>query len=538
MKILNARTYSYSSQISQYPQKKVIETNDGFILNTVYHNDKKALNATTQQIYNSTYGNGDLQTRMALDRFIDRADAWLNPFCDGIITDKYNEDIYYTYDRYMLMKYSEKNGIIETIKISQNIFGGNIYQYIGQTENYLFFSYHTNSNNKYIYKMDKNTFAVTTVYTYYMYNTSYDFNTIKPIVLKETSIAIYMLVLRTNTTSAYAVTPVVLKIDKITEDIATLVTLTSFTCSSNSYIIYQGILDCIQVSETNFYVILKTPNNTLTADGFMSYVSIDISDETNVTATVGNMAITGDFVAPTNKYYTLNAPVFIWTYTYNEKQYLYMLRKYYASTNTSYSNYNYLYAFEIIKNSNTNVPSSLKFISLKEDTNFYNANYSIERYMLSKDKSILFLTHNTSAINIYKFDPVTLSYEFCNTLTVNYHTFGLDSLNRLWILDNYCNVNVYGLTDYSSYALEFEKPEYAYEGVDIETYVKFKCFDMTKSRVNGTFNLTIQGAAKFVENYDTNLTVTLSEDDTEDLQVPIIITGGGRILVYPTLISS
>ena len=42
MKKLNSKTYYYASQVSQFSQSKVIETHDGFILNTVYHNNKKA----------------------------------------------------------------------------------------------------------------------------------------------------------------------------------------------------------------------------------------------------------------------------------------------------------------------------------------------------------------------------------------------------------------------------------------------------------------------------------------------------------------
>ena len=526
MKKLNSETYAYVTKVSQYAQSKVIETHDGFILNTVYHHDKKALNATTQQIYNDNDTNA-INKRVVLERYIDTSNDLSGQY-NNIIVDKYNENMYYSCSREMLLKYTEKDGIIEVQEKSWNKFSNdNKYQYLGQTENYLFFSYGSNGT-RYIYKMDKNTLVMTNAYTHYSYSNCYP-NTHQPLVIKETNIAIYLFILGTNSTNTYAFKPIIAKIDKITETVVSLVTLENFTSTSSTYIAQQ-VYDCIEVSETHYYVIFKTPNNAITVDDFMSYVSVDISDETNVTATVGSISIKGSFTAPAAAYYTASAPVHIWTYTYNNKQYLYMIRKN-SAVNAAYD---YLYTFEITKNSN-NVPTALKFISLKQGTTWKSD--GINHILLSKDRSVVFLPSSNSKINLYKFDPTTLSYELCNTISKTYQRFGLDSLNRLWILASDYSVEVYGLTDYSSYSLEFEKAEYAYTGTDIETYVTFKCFDMTKSRVNGTFTLTIQGAAKFTENYDTTLTVTLNEDDTEDLKIPMVITGGGRIYVYPSLVS-
>ena len=553
MKKLNSTTYEYATAIASYAQPKVIETHDGFLLNTVYHNDKKALNATTQQIYNNVSTVTGLQRYMILERMTSNEPMSYGFSKNSIITDKYNENTYYSFSGEgqsnannnfcYCLKYTEENGIVTYVKGTWS--GLSIGQYLGQSENFLYFSYgnlSVNGNsNKIIYKMNKETLVITSAYTYYSYypsNVSYNSSSsYHPIVLKETALSIYMLVLSTNSASTFAIKPIIVKIDKVNETVTALVTLANFTCGAAGQFICQAVHDCIEINETTFGVIFKTPNNTTATTDYFSYVQVDISDEENVTATVSSMPV-DNLTLPTNSYYTYAAPQNIWIYEYEDKQYLYAFRTHYSAADASTGvAYNCLYAFEIEKDEN-NVPVQLKFISKQEGSTWRNK--ATHNMMLSKDKSVLILTNSSQYIGIYRFDATTCDYQYVNELNIanKYYRYGLDSLNRLWIVDQKYNVEVYGLNDYSSYSLEFEKAEYAYEGTDIETYVKFRCLDLTKSRVNGTFKLTIQGAAKFVENYDTSLTVTLNEDDTEDLQVPILITGGGRIIIYPTLLSS
>lgn len=537
MKKLNSTTYQYATKVSTYSQYKVIETNDGFFLNTVYHHDKETFEPTTKQSYNSTSTGTTQENNIILDRHISSTAA-IN--CrgfmkDSCIPDLYNVNVYYIFSYNFLGKYEEKDGIItELAKVYYTDTAAMSY-YLGQNEEYLFIA-NVSSTTKYIYKVLKSTLASTSMMTYYASN-SYVY---RPTLLKETTNYIYFFHLATASTSTSSSTNYspqlrIARIDKTNSTCAEVSTLETVTVTSTSYLMSMVSDAVIKVSDTIYGIIIKYPNTTTSATDYFKFIQIDFTDEENPTVTGTAIPVTG-FTATSGNSYVNTTNYYVFNNTINGTEYLYFIRNLYNSgteTNNGTARYFCMYTFKVTRNS-SNVPTSLVQVDFKEYDDLIDSD--INTFVVSQDnKIIVFWTKK--GLYITKVDESTGIFVLMQTMAAsNIRTFGIDKLNRIWIMYTDYSVGFVGLTDFSSYIVEFEKDSYAYTGEDINTYITLRCLDVLNNRMDASFTLTIVGNAIFDESQSKVLTVTTYTSDTSDLQVPITINGSGRIVVYPTLV--
>lgn len=532
MKKLNTTTYQYATKVSTYSQYKVVELNDGFLLNTVYHHNKETFEPTTRQSYNNSFTGSQPENNLILDRHINYIGSlyskWFRKDC--IIPDLYNPNIYYVFSDNFIGKYEEKDGIMIELQKKYNGSGEWNY-YLGQNEEYLFIS-SVYGSSKYIYKFLKTTLANTSMGSYYIGNRSYIG---RPTVIKETTNYIYFYQYTTSGGSNYNMRLHISKIDKVTSTytLGDIIETVSNNSASN---VMNSMSDAvIKINENSYGIIIKYLSTSTAATDYFKFIKLDFIDESNPTITISALNTSG-FTVPTKNSFGESIFYYVYSNIINGTEYLYLIRNAWNSGSDSENVIDRYFAMHTLRiNKNTSgIPVSLTQIDFMEGDICIDSD--INSYIISQDgKVIVFWCKK--GFYIMKADDTTGKFSLIQTMTAtNIKTFGIDKLNRIWVMYTDFSVALIGLTDFSSYVVEFEKDGYAYTGEDINTFVKMKCLDVLNNRMDASFNLTIVGNAVFDDTNSKVITVTTHTTDTDDIKVPITINGAGRIIVYPTLV--
>lgn len=530
MKKLNNTTYKYAAGVASYNQYKVQETNEGFLLNTVYHYNKETFEPTTYQSYNNTSNIDTLCEVLALNtHFAKSVGRVLPSIKNNLIVDLYNPNVYYTYSPYSIEKNIETEGVL--VSNVKRYFNDNTYlQYLGQSELYLYFAVaFKNYNVTAIYSCLKETLVTSQISSFYAYSSNLLYY---PMVIKETDDNIYFLYHTTNTTGTspsylYVHIGVIDKVNNKSTTVSNATgALNSFSVSAN-YMINLYSEATVKINDVKYGILVRYGlKNSYTANAYIALVTVDITDETAPVYSYNLLPIT-DFTVPTAEtVWSVEHDLFLTTI--DNKEYLHYIR---------YRNnlYFFLSTFEVNRDEN-NVPVSLKQIYFVDTTETFSCQPT--QKLTTQDNKVMVLLGGNN-MSVLKINEETGIFELQKTkyLENSYRSAGIDKLNRIWVMDNNYNIEIFTLTDFSTYSLEFEKEQYSYLGEEISTYVKVRCLDMIGTYINGSVNLVISGNAVFDANNTKALTVEIHSTDTEDLQIPITITGAGRIIIYPTLVT-
>lgn len=190
--------------------------------------------------------------------------------------------------------------------------------------------------------------------------------------------------------------------------------------------------------------------------------------------------------------------------------------------NAAYIPYQGIYTLKVIDNEN------FEFISYSQ----IDATQQINGYMFDDTYTICVVAIN-QGFKIYKFSDITKNYEYTGVELSYIYDVGLDENGRLWYLKTDGSVHLVNLSDAQDVNITFEKPYYEYTGHTIETYITFKALTYAGLDATGTFRLIIEGPAIFQENNQRELYI----DYTEEVMIPLKITGAAPITIYPKYIS-
>jgi len=114
--------------------------------------------------------------------------------------------------------------------------------------------------------------------------------------------------------------------------------------------------------------------------------------------------------------------------------------------------------------------------------------------------------------------------EYVETSTVGMQCYGamVDSLNRLWMLDNQNNVHLLSSFSPLTITVTPELAEYNYSGSVINTYINVSAYDIDNVRLATNVKLVLEGATYFTDDTQTKTIATSASAET---QVNIKVTG-------------
>lgn len=152
----------------------------------------------------------------------------------------------------------------------------------------------------------------------------------------------------------------------------------------------------------------------------------------------------------------------------------------------------------------------------------------------SENKRHLLIAKNKS-FKILKFDTNTKRYEDGGVEIPSCCAVGFDELQRIWYEKSDSAVEIINLEDAQSVQIKFEKTHYEYSGTSINTFIEFSALNYLNEEMQGTFQLTLSGSAVFTENNSNEL--TFEYDGLGKKQIGINIIGANPITIYPKYIS-
>lgn len=190
--------------------------------------------------------------------------------------------------------------------------------------------------------------------------------------------------------------------------------------------------------------------------------------------------------------------------------------------NGAYIPYQGIYTFEMTSE------TQLEFISY----NPIETLVQINGYMFDNTLDVCIVAIS-QGFKVYKFSDITKNYEYADVEFSFIYNVGLDENGRLWYLKTDGSVHLVNLSDAQDVDIKFEQPYYEYTGAIINTYIDFKAFTYIGTDAHGIFGLTIEGPAVFSSNNSRNLEINY----TQAVQIPIKITGAAPITIYPRYIS-
>lgn len=196
-------------------------------------------------------------------------------------------------------------------------------------------------------------------------------------------------------------------------------------------------------------------------------------------------------------------------------------------------------------------------------TNFEHANFiatqGIYTFRINSEKSLTFTGYNQvdatkqfqgfiydeskehlliakqNCFQILRFNQTAQKYESTNFEVTNCYSVGLDELQRIWYVKTDSSVHMINMEDAQSVEIEFEKEYYDYTGTTISTYINFSALNYLGKDFAGIFELTLSGPAVFSENNSSTLRFMYNGSGKQ--QIGIIITGASPITVYPKFVS-
>lgn len=502
---------------------KVIETANGFLLNTNYYEKQTVTPIPFEnlQVYGSPYSMSIAKHLYCTAYSWQTAD---NSF--GIIKDSYAPNRYYipiksgyvsgTRREYLLVVDEKEN--YEISKVSWSDWGdAEFVEYAGQTDLYFYWIARSNTT-AYLKRYNKNTFAIDSPYSSPGSNRSYPIGK----VLYENESYIYwcefisnnLYMHQYNKTTNAVVTSTIYRGNMTTK--ADLYYTPRFDdvidLGDGVYGVYvynAGMID----QPIDLYTVDTTKQFTTTYSSACDIKKCNIiwnDEKTEIsysTAMSGNHLVYRIFKNKVSSKEYLNVAVYDQNYE-----------------NAAYVQYQGIYTFKTIDNTNfeycgfTPVDETKQFSGLLlDDTRSYG--------IVPKNQSFQIIKFDS---NINHFVPTGIE-------VTSVYSVGLDSLRRIWYTNIDSSVNIINLADAQTIDVTFEKSTYEYDGTPIDTFITFSALNYLNEPFSGSFKLVMTGSAVFTENNDKELIFTY---DGVSQNIGIRITGPNPVTIYPTFLNS
>lgn len=524
---------------------KMIETRYGFLLNGQYYNKDTLTPITLEQLLIEEQDRMVLNTNKKsffFNSYINVHQEWDD---DTIIADKYEPDvsyiILYKFDNpalntsqinnCIILKVKEANSTIQVInKVKINY--GHL-QYLGQSEKYLYYrmsGYPYDSSFMHLFYIDKQTLESTMLFNSQTNDASVQraSNHLSITVLYEDIDYIYI-AFNSNRNSNNNITyAYVSRINKNTNtfqnisrnDLQLTDAIKPIFDSKDVFKISDGIYGLYMLA------IRGTTETTLNKPLKLLKLNIYKSSSLNAMVTLSDINFTWTeeikYLKRMVEYYLVKYKTFI-TKT-SDKSYLnviiYKTQEWKSNLN-GYIPYQGIYTFEIVDYQN------LKFVNYNQITD----KTCLQNCLLTEDRRVIVVPAQAS-IFILKFNATKQRYEVINKLdTTTTKWVGLDTRDRMWLLKEDNELDLYSLNETTDVTIKFERDYYDYAGKSIETYITVTSKDFNGNYVATTLELTINGNAKFKSNNSKVVEITTPEDNSMD--IPVIITGPNQITIYP-----
>lgn len=502
---------------------KVIETANGFLLNTHYYTKEKLVPVPFEvcDLYGSPYS---LCTRKQLYL---QSYAWRDNNDEiGILKDSVYPNRYYlrTLTGYVsgsnesrLITFEEtENGEIKILNI-YNMGDYQFLEYVGQDDNYLYWTQRSNLTAS-IHAMHKTTFAVTNPWKS---ASTYDYSRLRKI--HEDDLYIYFIYFMNQ--NIYAT-----KFNKTTHGFGTSQAIYRGQETTTGNYGLTNISDTpYQVDDTTFGLFLC---NTTKPEQPIDFYQFDTSKTFADGFSIKKTVITWNSEKDKINFFELvtanNAGIYSTVRNFiSEFNGIKYLNVYVYRTNFENSGFisvQGIYTFRI------NSETSLTFTGYNQ----IDAAKQIDGFIYDESKEHLIVAKQ-NAFQILKFNQTTLKYESTNFEITGCYSVGLDELQRIWYIKTDSSVHMINMEDAQSVEIEFEKEYYDYTGTTISTYINFSALNYLGENFTGIFELTISGPAVFTENNTSLLRFTYN--GTGKQQIGITITGASPITIYPKFIS-
>lgn len=502
---------------------KVVETANGFLLNTQYYTKEKLVPVPFEvcDLYGSPYS---LCTRKQLHL---QNYTWSDPNDEiGILRDSYYPNRYYlrTLSGYVsgsretrLITFEEtENGEIKVLNI-YNMGDYQFLEYVGQNDHYMYWTQRSNTTFS-LYCINKNDFTISR-----MWYTSAGYNYGRLEKIHENDLNIYFIYMAEQ--NMYAMT-----FNKSTHAISTSQAIyRGKETTAVQYYLTNISDDPYQIDDNTFGLFLCNAANPTQPIDFYQYDTSKTFTEgfamQDVTIAWGNGKSKIDFFETVIAYNnSLYSTVRSFISEFNGIKYLNVAVYRYGYENSNFIPTQGIYTFRI------NSATSLTFTGFNpiDEARQYGG------FIYDESREHL-LVAKQNAFQILKFNQTTLKYESTNFEITGCYSVGLDELQRVWYLKTDTSVHMINLEDAQSVEIEFEKEYYDYTGTTISTYINFSALNYLGEDFAGIFELTISGPAVFTENNTTTLRFTYN--GTGKQQVGITITGASPITIYPKFIS-
>lgn len=497
--------------------QKIVETNDGYIINGTYY-DKVQMVPYPLQLF-PTYGNYNdisMNNKLILNHTMNNNSKSIG---DNIILDNDNTNITYvwvistrTNDLFML-KILNDNGKLSTLQTSITIRPTTSplpRQYCGQDDNYLYYliscagTYH-----EYFIKIDKTSLNYTVITDFSTYSWSNQFI--------ETNDYIYMgyiqrygkhLMQRFNKSTSI--------IDNITINPNTG-NKDFTTCYSNN----------LKIDDNNFYTFSVHQNISLNNFGITKYkfdltqsVLTNIVNESECNITWGS-GITGLPNLATN----LNIHYEPFINKVDDKYYLnvFVYELQISSTAANLPSYG-IYTFLI-----DNTTFDLTFKSYVQPT----TNDYIRGFLSTHDNNFL-IPCSSNTTFFMSFNTETEQFDNLQQMNNIPYSVGIDQSENIWIENSLTEVDYITPFTPTNIVIDSELDSYKYNGVDINTYCTIVATNYNNENISCNLQLTIKGNAIFKDN--SSKTINITSQSTGPLQVNMIIKGAGNVSIYPQLL--
>ena len=154
-------------------------------------------------------------------------------------------------------------------------------------------------------------------------------------------------------------------------------------------------------------------------------------------------------------------------------------------------------------------------------------------YDASKEHLIM---SRLNSFQVLKFNKEKLVYENTSAEVPSCYSVGLDELQRIWYVKIDSSTHMINLEDAQSVDIRFEKEYYDYTGSSIDTYVAFSALNYLGEEFAGTFELSLSGPAVFTENGENTIKFVYNGEGQQ--QIGLTITGASPITIYPKFIKN
>ena len=512
-KILN--NVAFNRQI-----QKIVETEKGLVINGHYYNRDNMTPVPFSAV--PTYGScNDLAMNQKL---VLKSNAVNKNKTQGdmVIIDQNNPNIKYVFtvstkgeNIQTILKLDESNGkcnYINYVTLSSiPTTNGYVSQVVGQSDDFLFVLFETNSFRTYFYKIDKNSLGLTSIKDYSNYNNVYG--------LYENENYIYFGINNIGQNH----------LDRYSKTNNAITRISSTNNGASSLQFDSRFSKIIKIDDEHFYTYSIRYTN---AEAKLSIIRFDYdltkeSDySTMITETVVDTTYTSEIAKiPTfaNNYYVIYEP-FI-TYATNGKKYLNISvhEIYPTSTVANYPSYG-IYTF-LIDESNDGA------LKLKGFTNFGNTPH---RGFLGIKNNNTIVVASDQSLFFANFSTDTESFVLSETKNITPQHVGIDRQENIWYVTGTGEVEFTNSASVNSVCMSFEKGNYVYDGSDLSTYIEVCTKNIDGELIASNLQLIITGEATWNTNNTKTVNIQTSADNV--VQVPLTIKDKGNITILPKII--